>query len=140
MQIVDADIECIQQISEIEKNNFATEFYSYSQLMDLYSNPNYKIKIVKENNIFSGYIIIYKNVDFDEIFKICIKKQFRRKGYGSALLSYAKDTCNNKIFLEVRACNQSAINFYLSNGFKINGRRIKYYSGIEDAILLEYIK
>ncbi len=140
MQIVDADDISIQQIAEVEKINFTTEFYLPVQLIEMMQNPNYIIKVNTENNIFCGYIIIYKNIDFDEIYKICVKEEFKRKGYGSALIDYAKSICSNKLFLEVRASNEIAIQFYLSNGFKINGKRKGYYSGNEDAILLEYIK
>lgn len=140
MQIVDADDASIQQIAQVEKTSFVTEFYSQLQLIEMLSNPNYVIKVVKENNIFCGYIIIYKNIDFDEIYKICVLEQFKRKGFGSALIEYSKNICQNKLFLEVRASNETAIQFYLSNGFKINGKRKGYYSGDEDAILMEYIK
>lgn len=140
MQIVDADINDIQQIAEVEKDFFGKEYYAYSQLVDMANNPNYTIKAVRDNDIFCGYIIIYKNIDFDEIFKIGVKEQFKRKGYGTSLITFAKENCINKIYLEVRESNDVAINFYLSNGFIVNGRRKKYYSGNEDAILLEYIK
>ena len=140
MQIVDADINDIQQIAEVEKKFFSTENYTHSQLVDMANNPNYTIKVVRDNDIFCGYIIIYKNIDFDEIFKIGVKEQFKRKGYGTSLITFAKENCTNKIYLEVRESNDVAINFYLSNGFIVNGRRKKYYAGNEDAILLEYIK
>ena len=140
MQIIDADNADIQQIVEIEKNFFDKECYTYSQLVDMANNSNYSIKIFKDYDIFCGYIIIYKNIDFDEIFKIGVKDQYKRKGVGTSLLTFAKNSCLNKIYLEVRASNEIAINFYLSNGFNINGRRKNYYSGNEDAILMEYIK
>ncbi len=140
MRIVDADDSKIQQIAEIERISFVSEFYSLSQLIEMMKNPNYIIKVIIENNIFCGYIIIYKNIDFDEIYKICVKEEFKRNGYGSALVNYAKNNCQSKLFLEVRASNSGAIQFYLSNGFKINGERKGYYSGNENAILLEYIK
>ena len=130
MRIVDADDSKIQQIAEIERISFVSEFYSLSQLIEMMKNPNYIIKVIIENNIFCGYII----------YKICVKEEFKRNGYGSALVNYAKNNCQSKLFLEVRASNSGAIQFYLSNGFKINGERKGYYSGNENAILLEYIK
>jgi len=78
MQIVDADDLSIRQIAETEKSSFITEFYLLSQLIEMNDNHNYIIKVVKENNIFCGYIIIYKNIDFDEIYKICVKNEYKR--------------------------------------------------------------
>lgn len=41
-------------------------------------------------------------------------------------------------WLETQESNVAALNLYLSQGFRVVGRRVNYYSNGEDAILLSY--
>ncbi|MGH9725346.1 MAG: GNAT family N-acetyltransferase, partial [Candidatus Acidiferrales bacterium] len=64
-----------------------------------------------------------------------------RKGIGTALfreaLDWAKSFAAENAYLEVRASNQFAIDFYLHHNFQISGRRPRYYAHpAEDALLL----
>lgn len=70
-----------------------------------------------------------------EIENIAVKKEFRRRGVGKALVDALKEKCE-KVFLLVRADNYGAIEFYHSCGFENVGIRRSFYSGT-DAYIME---
>jgi [ribosomal protein S18]-alanine N-acetyltransferase len=72
---------------------------------------------------------------------LAVHPQYQRQGMGQALLfSLLKTACDRgleRATLEVRASNLSAINLYQKFGFKIAGRRRRYYQdNDEDALIL----
>jgi ribosomal-protein-alanine N-acetyltransferase len=74
-----------------------------------------------------------------EIFNIAVYPKYR--GNGRFLLGAFLSECRNrkvcKVWLEVRASNHIAQNFYLKNGFIHTGQRKNFYSDpMEDAILM----
>ena len=92
--------------------------------------------------IISNYIKI-NDIFENEILLICVEKKFRRKGIGTALISYIinqKKYFNlSNIYLEFSAKNRKAKSFYENCGFKYISLRKKYYTlnnnKKEDALL-----
>lgn len=77
-----------------------------------------------------------------EIYNIAVEINQREKGIGQALLdeflSIAKDLDISNIWLEVRAANYAAINFYKKNGFvETQIRRDFYRFPTEDALVMK---
>lgn len=75
-----------------------------------------------------------------EILNIAVDPRFKRKGIGRKLVAAALERAGiasgSKVILEVRASNDSAINFYRSCGFREQAVRRAYYRDpIEDAVL-----
>lgn len=66
------------------------------------------------------------------ITQILILDKFRRTGYGTLLINKAKEIAKEEgcreIILETQSCNYKAIEFYIKNGFKINGMDLSCYS------------
>ncbi len=73
------------------------------------------------------------------LLNIAVHKEFRRKGIGKALVesitSFLRKKRLEDVWLEVRASNSIARNFYLSVGFKEKSRKLRYYFH-EDAIVM----
>lgn len=95
------------------------------------------------NKKIIAYVIVRYVLDEAEILNITVDKQFRRQGYGQALLEailkMAQQRSIQKVYLEVRATNFSALNLYEKLGFKKIGERKDYYpakKGRETAIQL----
>jgi ribosomal protein S18 acetylase RimI-like enzyme len=69
---------------------------------------------------------------------LAVHPAHRRKGVGSALLSWLEATTRvagmNLIRLEARTQNSEAIAFYHRHGFEELGLRRGYYQGVEDAV------
>ena len=76
-----------------------------------------------------------------ELENIAVMPEFRHRGVGrellSALLRHAHSRGAERILLEVRASNESAIRFYKLSGFEQFARRRDYYRDPEeDALIL----
>lgn len=75
-----------------------------------------------------------------ELENIVVSSAAQRQGIGrsllEALVTQARETCSDAIFLEVRESNAPARALYDSAGFRQTGRRKSYYTNpLEDAIL-----
>ena len=63
-----------------------------------------------------------------EIHTLAVDPLYHRRGVGRALLRAVLDRARGAtVFLEVRTDNESAINLYRSEGFKVIGTRRRYY-------------
>ena len=92
-----------------------------------------------------GYGIMSVAAGEAHLLNICVAKQLRREGVGQGLLQYllerARSFAADRIFLEVRPSNKSALGLYDKFGFQILGVRERYYKarrGNEDAVVLVY--
>lgn len=89
----------------------------------------------------AGFIVARRVADDLEILNLAVRHDARHQGVGSLLvaeaLTWAKGHGAERAFLEVRASNQGALQFYRKHRFETAGRRVGYYSSpVEDALLL----
>ena len=94
-----------------------------------------------QKNIITGYIGMYLSFDEASITNVAVLPAFRQKGYGKALVSSAKTIGKEKqierIFLEVRVSNASAISLYQKMDFENLGIRKNFYDHPkEDAYIM----
>ena len=88
-----------------------------------------------------GFAVVHLVAGGCELESIVVAKSARRKGIGKSLLDAAVEwslaSGAQKLELEVRAGNESAIAFYEIAGLRHEGLRIHYYSDPpEDAVLM----
>ena len=85
-----------------------------------------------------GFIHLNKMYENIDIVNIVVDKDYRRKGIGNSLLKYVINLFDDVtgIMLEVNEHNESAINLYSVNNFKVINRRKKYY-GNNDALIMK---
>ena len=88
-----------------------------------------------------GYIIGRLIAPEAEIYRIAVHPDYRRRGVGYRLLSYALKTERGRglecTFLEVREGNLAARSLYASYGFSEIGKRKNYYKDpTEDAVVM----
>lgn len=76
--------------------------------------PESNTIIIEDYNHLLGFLSL---VD-DYLAALYIDIKYQKKGYGKRLLDYAK-LKSNKLELKVYKKNESAVNFYLRNGFMI---------------------
>ncbi|KAG7673960.1 hypothetical protein Ndes2526B_g02564 [Nannochloris sp. 'desiccata'] len=102
------------------------------------------IVIVDEqpNGQVAGWIVTWR-VPPDElhVLELAVCPSHRRKGIATSLLLAAlnkqhREEATTLVLLEVRASNEGAISMYEKAGFIAVGRRRKFYSDGEDAILM----
>lgn len=86
----------------------------------------------------AGYVIGTVVCGEAELYRIAVLERFRRRGIGEGLmaefLSQCRTRCAEKVFLEVRSRNFSAISLYEKTGFERISLRKGYY-GDDDAVI-----
>lgn len=88
-----------------------------------------------------GFLVARSTATEMEVLNLAVAITVRRKGIGHALLeetlSWAARNGSRQVFLEVRASNAAARQFYLAHGFVAAGVRASYYRDpADDALLL----
>ena len=120
----------IPSLLSIEEQN---SDYPWSQLQFTTSiqNSNNLCYCLSLNGRTIGYLISMLAVDTADILNIGIDPDFKRQGYGATLLNHLIEELKKRniseILLEVRAGNQSAIQFYKKQGFEKISVRKNYY-------------
>ena len=74
--------------------------------------------------------------DERELLNLAVSPDFRRKGVGRALLSAVLNGFSGSVFLEVRASNTTAQEFYKSLNFKVISVRDNYYQYPPEAAIV----
>ena len=97
--------------------------------------------VAEENSEVLGFLVARRVANDIEVLNFAVRAASRRRGVGGMLLRLALDwgaeLHAQQALLEVRASNFAALNFYERRGFRVVGRRPRYYvSPIEDALLL----
>ena len=97
------------------------------------SNKNYHIVVAKENNkiVSTCTVIIIPNLTHNQrpyafIENVVTSKEYRKKGYGTAVLNYAKEIAIKencyKIMLLTGSKRESTLNFYKQAGYNCNDK------------------
>ena len=97
------------------------------------NDENYHIVVAKENNkiVSTCTVIIIPNLTHNQrpyafIENVVTSKDYRKKGYGPAVLNYAKDMAIKencyKIMLLTGSKRESTLNFYKKAGYNCNDK------------------
>lgn len=96
------------------------------------------VAVVRQGDRLVGFAIMKYGEEEAHVLLLAVHPVHRRKGAGSALLSWLEATARiagiDLIRLEARAQNAGAISFYRQHGFTQLGLRKGYYQGVEDAV------
>jgi ribosomal-protein-alanine N-acetyltransferase len=103
----------------------------------------YPAWVMHEHGLLIGYGMISLGANEAHVLNVCVTPERQGRGLGRhlfrALLKLIRNAKCERIFLEVRPSNTSAIALYHSEGFNEIGRRPRYYpmhDGREDAIVM----
>ena len=123
----------LNKLADLHKLCFPHKPWTANDFRDLKKSG---CEIVASEN---GFIVWRTVCDESEIITIGVRPAARGAGIATAMLGLMEHEIKKagvkKIFLEVSAENAPAIALYKKCGFIENGRRPKYYDGI-DAILM----
>jgi len=110
-------------------------------LADEFKKDGTKIFGLLIKNLVIGICVFQVVLDEAQINYFVVNKKFRKKGFGSYLMSYLINKCEklniNKLFLEVSHTNTTADKFYSRFDFSTVGIRRNYYKDGSDALLKE---
>lgn len=136
----------IPRVRQIDVASFSLPWPEKSYLFELTQNPTtlaLVAELVAPGGIATiiGMAVVWIILDEAHIATIAIHPDYRGSGYGKKLLAETLRQCIQRraslAMLEVRASNAIAQQMYRSFGFKIVGRRARYYhDNNEDAILM----
>lgn len=130
----------ISRLVEIEKASFTSPWTKEMLKVQINSPSAFNLAIESKNYVV-GYIMCILASDECHVLNFAVDPKLRRRGFGSKLFSFALSKLKKRgirsVYLEVRESNLPAINLYLKFGFKIVGKRKRYYedSG-EDALVM----
>jgi len=133
-----ASAEEIASLKALE-SEWGSEFWTTDEILKTFhASPSF-FQYAKGGTEWEGLIFALEHQDAFEILYIFTAKNYRKKGLGKELLNaLQKYATKKKIYLEVKANNQSALNLYISCGFHQTGKRKGYYRDGQDAILMEW--
>ena len=140
MLVRDWKFEDILPLSELEKQCFSSDCWSYRTFADCFDNPSFHGVVVEDEGEIIGYGGITVAADSADIENILVAERYRKGGIGGrilrSLIKLARANGAQKIFLEVRVSNTPALRMYLKNGFNGVYSRNRYYSDGEDALVM----
>ena len=125
-------------VAEIAAQSLA-EAWSEDAFEKETENPSATIFVALLGDDVIGFGGVQTVLDEAYITNIAVKKEYRRKGAGEALLKAIIDNCADCSFvtLEVRVSNSAAIKLYEKQGFVSQGIRKNFYSHpTEDANIM----
>lgn len=131
----------LKRVYEIESMSF-DQSYGIQIFQQLYE-MGIGFLVAEVNDYVVGYVMFWlKYENQGHIISIAVDKNYRRKGYGTQLLAKSIGILfliTDTIYLEVRASNTGAIDFYKQFHFKQDRIVPNYYESGEDAVIL-YLK
>jgi len=132
--------EDILRISELEKESFPQEPWSYRMLADSFENEKFIGVLCDDGGEIAGYGGLTLGYDTADIDNIAVAESYRGGGIGGAMLEWlvaaAAERGMTRVFLEVRVSNSRAMALYLKHNFKGVYARTRYYTDGEDCLVM----
>lgn len=130
-----------EKLSMLEKECFSDP-WSLTSLKNQLASPQTVYIISEEEGEPVGYVLGSVVCGEAELYRIAVLDRFRRRGIGDRLMAEFLKEClarnTEKVFLEVRSRNFSAISLYEKTGFERISVRKGYY-GDDDAVIFAKI-
>ena len=126
---------------ELDSNTIS--LWSKKQWDDEFKKEGVKVFGLLLENLVIGICVFHVVLDEAQINFFAVNQEYRKKGFGSYLMSYLIKQCEqlniNKLFLEVSHTNFTAEKFYNRFDFSTVRIRRNYYKDGSDALLKEKI-
>ncbi len=134
--------EHLSFIVQIEKELFSMP-WSENGFREALESENANIWVSLDENVVQGYLVMYTSIDEGEITNVAVAPGYRKAGIGTNLVKtaqdYARDHQINRVVLEVRVSNHSAISVYEKMNFQNLGIRKGFYDlPKEDAMIMAW--
>ena len=124
---------------ELDSNTIS--LWSKKQWASEFKKEGINVIVLLISNLVVGICVFHVVLDEAQINFFVVNEKFRKKGFGSYLMSYLIKQCKklniSKLFLEVSHTNLAAKKFYKHFDFYTVGIRRNYYKDGSDALLKE---
>jgi ribosomal-protein-alanine N-acetyltransferase len=139
IRIIPMEKSTVEAVAVLSRACFSQP-WSYEAILGELTNPRAVTFTALEEESLAGFVSAYTVLDEGYINNIAVRKESRKKGVGSQLLSalIQEGIRQGLAFwsLEVRESNAEAIRFYEKHGFRRVGRRSDFYEQPREAALL----
>jgi [ribosomal protein S18]-alanine N-acetyltransferase len=140
------ELDDLGQVQEIDRLSFSIPWPPSSYRFEIRENPGSILWVAEANQLSGekavvGMIVVWMILDEAHIATIAVHPDYRGRRIGRGLLAVALKEAIEKgaveSTLEVRANNLVAQAVYREFGYKVTGRRPRYYKdNQEDAVLM----
>ena len=132
--------EDISQVTELEKRCFSDP-WSAADFESSCAVPFFEGVVFEEQGEIVGYALALVVFEDGDIANVAVAPEYRKQGLGKRMLEEleqrAKARGAERLFLEVRESNFSAIGLYTGRGFSPISVRKGYYPDGENAIVMQ---
>lgn len=129
----------IEAIASLETEIFPDP-WSAKSIKETYDQKHALILGAYQDGNLIGYVIFYYILDEGEIARIAVSPSHRRQGVADQIFARLLEFCTQKdierILLDVRVSNETAIAFYKKSGFAEDGIRKNFYDNPKEHALL----
>lgn len=137
----------LSQIAQLEKQLFSVGSWTDDVLQDFFSQRHTHFFVMRLDNKIMGYCMTQVMFDTAEILRIGVSRAYQRQGLAKQILMevmvFLKKMEVDKLLLEVRNDNMSAIGLYQGFDFKQIHVRKNYYDNKDgtftDALILQKV-
>jgi len=137
------NINDLDEIVNIEKDLYKSPWNEKQFKYELEENEFSYIFVLENEGVIVGYYGFWVMFEDCDITKVSIRKEFQGMKLSNILMKDCFERVKalgcNKINLEVRTTNESAINLYKKHGFQDVIIRKNYYGKNEDALILSKV-
>jgi len=135
-------VDDVPVVSQLDRLSFSLPWPEYAFYYEIKDNSAARCFVAEtDEKRVVGMIVSWVILDELHIATLAVHPDYRRQGIGELILTEAlqdgRQAGTRYALLEVRARNEAAQNLYRKFGFKVVGRRPRYYKDNgEDAILM----
>jgi [ribosomal protein S18]-alanine N-acetyltransferase len=143
MQVRPCREEDLPQVDEILRVSPEAAGWSEESLREFFIHYQSHFLVASQEADIQGFICGRRITDEAEILNLAARRERRRHAIGHRLvqafleLVAGEGVC--RVHLEVRESNQAALGLYGGVGFRVTGKRPRYYRDpVEDAVLMAW--
>ena len=137
--IEDAGFGDLDEIAALDQR-FGSAPWSRDSLATMGDSADRRLRLIRDNTRIVSFLLAGHFVDRVEVLSVVTDPACRRQGLARRLVedacAWAVATGVHEVDLEVRESNAPAIALYAALGFRMAGRRARYYRDPEEAALI----
>jgi len=128
-----ADLDSVVEVMTAAFDDRFGEAWTRSQCAGILPMPGVELVLARHGDGSAAGFSLYRTIsDESELLLLAVAPRFQRRGIGRKLLDHVLDRSReegaSRVHLEVREGNPAVIMYRLA-GFRLVGRRPKYYRG-----------
>ncbi len=135
-----ARVEDVPSVAGLEAEVFPDPWPAHLYVQEVGQPLRFQRVVLNVQGQLVAYLFACWQVDELHVLKVASHPLYQRRGLATALLAEARSEAERGrgrgLILEVRPSNREAFRLYRHLGFHVLGRRPRYYSDGEDALVM----